>query len=318
MGRLQSGLLMILLCMSLAGVVRAEDQKSFAGTWIMRLGDRTIFVMRLADTKEGLTGTLERPAHMTGSNGAYSGFQPGVRRDVITHAAVKDSSLHLTIQNATDHADTTDFVMVLKGETASLSFEGLPPGIVVAPFTFIRADASAKLATDWEPNRIYTAADSDTPNAQMKTIYDEDQRVRSAAKINWTEVNRTDAERRAQVRKLLASHALHTGNDYEEASFVFQHGEATDDFLLAHTLALVAVSKGDAAAIWIAGATLDRYLQKVGQKQILGTQFVKSPEHGWTQEPYDRSLISDALREQLAVPTQSQQAEQLKQFQAQK
>ena len=155
-------------------------------------------------------------------------------------------------------------------------------------------------------------------NADMKTIYEEDQRVRKAETIDWTVVNQSDAERRVQVKKLLADGALHTGKDYEEAAFVFQHGDSSQDYLLAHTLAMVAVSKSDATAIWIAAATLDRYLEKIKQKQIYGTQYSSGEKNFWTQEPYDKDLISDALRRQLAVPSQAIQAEQLKAYAAQK
>jgi hypothetical protein len=142
--------------------------------------------------------------------------------------------------------------------------------------------------------------------------------VREAEHINWDVVNRTDAERREQTRKLLAAGALHTGKDYEEAAFIFQHGDSAQDYLLGHTLAMVAVSKGDSTAIWIAAATLDRYLQKSGQKQIFGTQYLSDPKGDSTQDPYDRELVSDALRHQLGVPAQATQAQQLKVYQTQK
>ena len=74
-------------------------------------------------------------------------------------------------------------------------------------------------------------------------------------------------------------------------SVVFQHGESADDYLLAHTLAMIAMSKGDPTAIWIASATLDRYLGKIGQKQVFGTQYSRDSQHGWTQGPYDRGLV---------------------------
>ncbi len=41
-----------------------------------------------------------------------------------------------------------------------------------------------------------------------------------------------------------------------------------DDYLLAHTLAMIAVAKGDEGSLWIGTATLDRYLQSVGKPQI--------------------------------------------------
>jgi hypothetical protein len=173
------------------------------------------------------------------------------------------------------------------------------------------------VANDWEPNRLYVPGDSDTSNAGMKAIFDDDQRVRTTKNIDWNSVSKTDADRRQQTRKLLADGALHTGKDYEEAAFVFQHGDSAQDYLLAHTLAMVAVSKGDSTAIWIAAATLDRYLQKIDQKQVFGTQFLSDPKSRWTQDPYDRQLISDALRKQLGVPPQDIQNRQLQAYQSQ-
>jgi hypothetical protein len=213
--------------------------------------------------------------------------------------------------------DEDSFAMTVDRDRAALAREGLPQGVVAAPYSLERSAPGATVAADWQPNRIYSTADSDLPNADMAKIFDEDQRVRTAPNIDWNTVGKTDADRREQTRKLLAAGALHTGKDYEEAAFVFQHGDKPEHYLLAHTLAMVAVSKGDATAIWIAAATLDRYLENIGQKQILGTQFSGDPQNRWTQEPYDRDLVSDALRQQLGVPTQALQAEQLKAYQSQ-
>jgi hypothetical protein len=50
------------------------------------------------------------------------------------------------------------------------------------------------------------------------------------------------------------------------------------------------------------------------QPQIYGTQFF-TPQNGpVTQEPYNRNLVSDALRRQLGVPSQAVQDEQRKQY----
>lgn len=84
-----------------------------------------------------------------------------------------------------------------------------------------------------------------------------------------------------------------------------------DDYLLAHTLASLAVSRGDASATWIMTAALARYLHAIGQPQIYGTQF-KWPAA--TQEPFDRELISDALRRELGVPSLAAQVEQQRDF----
>ncbi len=77
---------------------------------------------------------------------------------------------------------------------------------------------------------------------------------------------------------------------------------------------MIAVARGNAGAPWIATATLDRYLKAIKQPQIYGTQFNKSKDTPWTQEPYDRTLISDELRRQLGVPSEAAQQKQLEAY----
>jgi hypothetical protein len=77
---------------------------------------------------------------------------------------------------------------------------------------------------------------------------------------------------------------------------------------------MVAVATGQSSAIWIASATLDRYLNSIHQPQIYGTQFYTKLKEPATQEPYNRTLISDALRRQLSVPSQAEQEEQRKRY----
>ncbi len=72
-----------------------------------------------------------------------------------------------------------------------------------------------------------------------------------------------------------------------------------------------AVARGKAEANWIAAATLDRYLMKIGQPQIYGTQYTRSKERGATMDPYDRALIPDSLRKALGVPVQTEQDKKL-------
>lgn len=303
--------------MAAASVAPGAELKEFSGTWVMRLGERNLFVLTLTPEGEGVRGSFERPAEFSSANQVFSGMRGGVRHDRVARSRFADGVLHLATQNANDAKDEDSYAMAVKGNRAELVSEDAPAGMVVQPFVFERAPGGAAVAADWEPNRAYAPGDSDAPSTEMKAIFDEDQRVRSAQQTDWEAVGRTDTERRGQTHKLLAAGKLHTGKDYEEAAVVFQHGGSPQDYLLAHTLAMVAVSKGDATAIWIATATLDRYLEKIGQKQIYGTQFSIDPKRNWTQEPYDRDLVSDALRRQLGVPPQSVQAEQLKAYQAQ-
>jgi hypothetical protein len=142
----------------------------------------------------------------------------------------------------------------------------------------------------------------------MKAIFDADQADREdIGKIVPMELYRADLARRARAKAMLDSGALQTGDDFWHAAFVFQHGGDAQSYLLAHILATAAVARGRADATWIASASLDRYLQAIGQKQILGTQY-ETPKGGpTTQEPYDRTLVSDALRQILGVPVQAEQ-----------
>jgi hypothetical protein len=161
---------------------------------------------------------------------------------------------------------------------------------------------------------LFSEAKADAPsadNAELNQIFDADQKDRGAGKtLDWATIGPRDAARRKRVRELIDEGRLKTGKDYERAAFVFQHGEGSDDILLAHVLAVTAIGKGGMEARWIAAATLDRYLQRIGQPQVFGTQFSFTTENGhqtWTMEPYNRSLIGPELRDANCVPNQEHQ-----------
>jgi hypothetical protein len=164
---------------------------------------------------------------------------------------------------------------------------------------------------------VAKAAETSSDNAELKQIFDADQKDRDAPagkELDWNTIGPRDAARRKRVRELIDEGRLNTGKDYERASFVFQHGEGSDDILLAHVLAVTAIGKGDMDARWIAAATLDRFLQRAGQPQVFGTQFLTKTENGhqtWTMEPYNRSLIGPNLRDANCVPDQDNQTEAL-------
>ncbi|WP_191555010.1 hypothetical protein [Brevundimonas aurantiaca] len=151
-------------------------------------------------------------------------------------------------------------------------------------------------------------------NAEMAAIFAADQAVRQNIdpqkfrdRAFVEQMHAADAARRVQTRALLDAGALKTGTDYRAAAFVFQHGSTPEDYLLAHSLAVAAVAKGDADAAWIAAATLDRYLQMTDKPQIYGTQTRKTRDAPATLEPYDRALVPDSLRAVFGVPPQAEQ-----------
>ncbi len=121
---------------------------------------------------------------------------------------------------------------------------------------------------------------------------------------------------------MLSRGEITSGNDFYEAAFIFQHGETAPDYLLAHVLALDALAKGFDHAKWISVATLDRYLQLIGQPQIFGTQFPFDPKlphpisnggrfSGRTQEPFNETFLPASLRIDFCVPDLGQQKKNL-------
>lgn len=164
-----------------------------------------------------------------------------------------------------------------------------------------------------------TAAPAD--NAEMAALYAADQAVReNFDPVKFSDrafveaMNAEDAARRERTRALLDAGALRTGEDYRAAAFIFQHGSQPDDYLLAHALAMTGVAKGSPRAAWIAAASLDRYLQATGRKQIYGTQTRFENGGAPTLEPYDRSLLTDALRAAAGVPALAEQDARLAEF----
>jgi hypothetical protein len=166
--------------------------------------------------------------------------------------------------------------------------------------------------------RIGVRSDAAEPadSTELIQIYEADQKDREAAvgRVDWKSVGPRDAARRKRVRELIAQGGVRTGKDYDRAAMVFQHGDTPEDILFAHVLAVTALGKGNASARWLASASLDRYLHRLGQPQIFGTQFTNkdvSRKEGWTMEPYNRQLLAPSLLDANCVPDRDQQAEML-------
>ena len=88
-----------------------------------------------------------------------------------------------------------------------------------------------------------------------------------------------------------------------------------------------AVLKGSDEAKWVEAATLDRYLQSIGQPQVFGTQYPLDPNlahlphppvgsqaafrSGRTLAPYNEEFLPDSARLDFCVPALAQQKENL-------
>lgn len=294
--------------------IAQSQPEDFDGIYALQLGERSLLVLHI-ETKGGhTTGTLERPKKFSG-NIQFAVEDPTVVTYVLRKFHTEDGKLHFTTAPpAGSGGDSDDYILTITSDATAQMVPDLD-GFAVEPMPLLRVK-SATVATDWQIGRRYGLGDSDVDNPEMKRIFKADQDVRqelNLSKQDWKQVAEEDAARRVRVHTMLEQGLLHTGADFERASFIFQHGHTPDEYLLAHTLAMIAVSKGDSSAIWVASATLDRYLQSIGKPQIFGTQFVKNKEM-WTQDPYERTLVPDRLRRALDVPSQAVQQQQLENY----
>lgn len=274
-------------------VLVAQVSQAVTGQWTLLLGKRTLFVLTLKPSSgqsDPMMGSLSRPAHFATADAvSFSDVKGPTEVDKIVASQWEGHVLSFTTQNPNDPNDKTVYKLTLKDRNdVQLKIEGIP----LPPLTLVRSQGSASVSDDWHSGQRYFPDDDASSNPEMKRIFDEDQRARqSLPNIDWPTVSKADALRRAATMRLLSEGALHSGEDFEWAANVFQHGSEPNDFLLAHTLAIVAVRKGYSDGTWIAAATLDRYLQSIKQPQIYGTQFLNPDDKPTTQEPYNRTLI---------------------------
>jgi hypothetical protein len=136
-------------------------------------------------------------------------------------------------------------------------------------------------------------------SAELKLLFDEDQNDRrnwqSMTQEQKTRMAERDSVRLKRTRELVNNSRLKTGEDFERAAILFQHGASSADYLLAHILAMTAMSVDPPRGRWIAAATLDRYLESTGSKQVFGTQL--------HSQPFNEELLPDSIRTANCVPS---------------
>lgn len=288
-----------------------------SGVWAIHAGGRTLALLTVTRDRAA-PGTwdigLDRPAglSLTSSHMAFGMTSALEHRQLHSVAVSGDAITFQYVHPTPDQAaDAFVFTSVASG-LATWGFKDAP----FEPILLVRARPGETIQGGWEAGRQYALDEPWPTNAEMTRLYDEDQAARQSAHIDWSVVSPQDAARRVRTKALLDAGALHSADDYYHAAFLFQHGNKPQDYLLAHVLAIIAAAKGQHEATWIAAATLDRYLQSIGQKQVFGTQYLTKPGQPVTQEPYDRTVLSDALRMATGVPPQAAQEQQRARFEA--
>ncbi|MGU3456636.1 hypothetical protein ACLBV5_10010 [Brevundimonas sp. M1A4_2e] len=142
-------------------------------------------------------------------------------------------------------------------------------------------------------------------NPALTALFDADQKARQDHHLDLLE-GMADAERLAETRAMLERGEIRSGADYYRAAFIFHHSREADDILKAHVLATAALAQGHQDAAWIAAASLDRYLQRIGRPQIYGTQYI----HIGAETPrgaFDPDFMPDSVRRDTRVPPLAEQ-----------
>ncbi|MBL0021214.1 MAG: hypothetical protein IPP23_02220 [Sphingomonadales bacterium] len=186
-------------------------------------------------------------------------------------------------------------------------------GITILAFA-ICTPINAKLTLDGDGKvSAENASQDQIANTEMNDLFLADQAIRLDVEKRggWRAVKddqafmqrweREDSARLKRTGELLELDALKAGIDFYRAAFIFQHGDKPEDYLKAHHLAVIAISKGYDAR-WISAATLDRYLQSIGKQQIYGTQYRANEAGEYISHPVEPEVVSDAERALLNVP----------------
>ena len=116
-----------------------------------------------------------------------------------------------------------------------------------------------------------------------------------------------DAARREKVLTMLADGRIRTSKDFENASWIMQHGTTSEDYQLAYAFATLAakMDQDNRSARWLTAATFDRMLRSRGKPQWYGTQYQIIGENQLELEPIDESAVSDEERLEKGLSTVS-------------
>ena len=310
-------LLPILLAASAVPARAAEDP---SGRWALRADGRPLMILTLQpDPAEAgrWRGELVRPEGTTLNQSHIAfGMRNAIDRKLLVGTTAAEGTIELKYVDP--KPDQVSDVLTFTPIEAGFALWGYK-GVPFEPMLMLRARPEESVSAGWDPAGEYGLDEPWPSNAAIRRLFEEDQAARRVGRIDWSVVGPQDAARREAVRRLLDAGALKSGDDFWHAAFIFQHGDKPEDFLLAHSLAIIAAARGRRDATWIAAATLDRYLMRIGRKQIYGTQYITPNDGGpVTQEQFDRTTVSDALRIATGVPSLSFQEERRREMEAQR
>ncbi len=161
------------------------------------------------------------------------------------------------------------------------------------------AEAAIEIVVSTTPADIAALSAAEVSD-ELARLFTEDQSDRRTETIDWQEVGPRDTARLARVKQLYHGQKLMVGLDYFHAAMVLQHSSSLEDTLLAHEFCVAAISQGIEQAKWLAAASEDRFLDRIGRPQRFGTQFHKDGLWSLGEVSPD---VEDSLRAAFNVPS---------------
>lgn len=279
--------------------------EGLVGKWSVRSDGQTVMIIDVSQNNGVLTAKKLTPQKGYINQGHAAVEMSGPMKAVDVRE-LKRMSNSVEFAPKTDPTDINVLTLVER-DLMTFGYKRVPS---FEPILFTRARKGEAVALDWSAQTDWMLDERWPNNPAVERLFSDDQAIRQAGyKIDWNVARIEDAKRREAVQTMLDEGKLRSGTDFYHAAYIFQHGQQSNDFLKAHGLAVIAAAKGRRDAAWIAAATLDRYLQNIGQKQVYGTQYRLPDNEPPTQEPYDRNLFSDAMRAASGVPDLATQDE---------
>lgn len=151
-------------------------------------------------------------------------------------------------------------------------------------------------------------------SAELIKLTEQDQKDRSTPfeLTDWNKVNPRDLQRRIRVATIFAEGCFQSSADYASAATIYQHGVTADHYYQAFVWANQAVKLGDKSQVWWTAAALDRYLVKIGQKQLFGTQLSKNTSGKWCVQSVEPSFPESVRMKYVKFSVKEQIAHTLK------
>jgi hypothetical protein len=151
------------------------------------------------------------------------------------------------------------------------------PRIAIIPLFLVASSAQAADFTpcqsDPERQRARSEELQKIVNADQADRQDSDRLFNDPVFRN--KILRRDLKRRKRVGVIFGEGCFKDARDFAAAALVYQHGDVPEHYFQTYVWSKRAVELGDVSQKRLMGLGIDRYLVKIGQKQLFASQATK-------------------------------------------